>query len=81
VFNIDGINYLYLKRSNLYILGTTRFNVSASLMLDILLRLHKVIKDYCGVFTEESIRKNFILVYEIIDEMIDFGHIQSNSTE
>jgi hypothetical protein len=27
-------------------------------------------QDYCGVLTEESIRKNFILVYELLDEMI-----------
>lgn len=27
-------------------------------------------QDYCGVLTEESIRKNFILVYELLDEVI-----------
>ena len=30
----------------------------------------KVFKDYCGVLTEESIRKNFILIYELVDEMM-----------
>lgn len=30
----------------------------------------QVFKDYCGVLTEESIRKNFILVYELLDEML-----------
>lgn len=43
--------------------------------------MHKVIKDFCGVFTEESLRKNFVLAYEIIDEMVDFGYPQSISTE
>jgi AP-4 complex subunit mu-1 len=41
----------------------------------------KVIKDHCGVLSEESIRKNFVLIYEIIDEMIDFGYPQLSSTE
>ena len=41
----------------------------------------KVIKDYCGILTEESIRKNFILVYELLDEMLDFGYPQITSTE
>ena len=27
-------------------------------------------QDYCGVLTEESIRKNFILIYELLDEMM-----------
>ena len=30
-------------------------------------------KDYCGVLTEESIRLNFVLIYELLDEVIDFG--------
>lgn len=81
VFNIDGINYFYTKRSNLYLMATCRYNISASFAFDILQRLHKVIKDFCGVFTEESLRKNFVLAYEIIDEMIDYGYPQSMSTE
>jgi AP-4 complex subunit mu-1 len=37
-------------------------------------RMMKVFRDYCGVLNEESIRKNFVLIYEIIDEMCDYGH-------
>jgi hypothetical protein len=33
------------------------------------------------VLTEESLRKNFVLVYELLDEMVDFGYGQSTSTE
>ena len=32
--------------------------------------LLQVFRDYCGVLSEESIRKNFILVYELLDEII-----------
>jgi AP-4 complex subunit mu-1 len=41
----------------------------------------KVFKDYCGVLTEESIRKNFILIYELLEEIIDYGYPQVTSTE
>ena len=41
----------------------------------------KVFRDYCGVINEESIRKNFVLIYEIIDEVIDYGHPQLVATE
>lgn len=41
----------------------------------------KVFKDYCGILSEEAIRKNFVLVYELIEEMIDFGYPQITSTE
>lgn len=38
-------------------------------------------KDYCGILTEESIRKNFTLIYELLDEMMDYGYPQITSTE
>ena len=40
-----------------------------------------VCKDYCGILSEEAIRKNFVLVYELLDEMMDFGYPQATSTE
>ena len=58
-----------------------RENLSPSYVIEILLSIIKEIKDFCGVLNEEMIRKNFILVYEIIEEMIDFGYPQSISTD
>lgn len=81
IFNVDGVNYLFVKKSGLFIVCTTKFNVSPSFTLELLDRFAKVFKDYCGVLTEEAIRKNFILVYELLDEMMDYGYPQSTSTE
>ena len=33
-------------------------------------RIAGLSKDYCGVLNEESIRLNFILVYELLDEVL-----------
>ena len=33
------------------------------------------------MLSEESIRKNFILIYELLDEALDYGYPQSTSTE
>lgn len=38
-------------------------------------------KDYCGTLSEEAIRKNFILLYELLDEMMDYGYPQITRTE
>jgi len=59
-----------VKKNGIYFVGTTKFNVSPSFILELMERVSKVFKDYCGVLTEESIRKNFILLYELLDEMI-----------
>lgn len=81
VFNLNGVNYLYLKHNGLYMVFTTESNVSPCFVLELLNRLTKLFKDYCGVLTEESIRVNFVLIYELIDEMMDFGYVQGTSTE
>lgn len=67
---MEGVNYLYVKKSGLYFVCTSKFNVSPSFVMELIGRCTKVFKDYCGVMTEESIRKNFILLYELLDEMV-----------
>ena len=81
VFHSGDITYLFIRRNNLILAATTRYNLSPSGSLELLNRMAKVIKDYCGILTEESIRKNFVLVYELLDEMMDFGYPQTTSTE
>lgn len=81
VFNVDGINFIYLKTSGLYFVFTTKFNVSPNFSIELLSRLAKCFKDYCGLLSEEAIRKNFILVYELLDEVLDYGYPQLTSTE
>lgn len=80
IFNIEGINFAYLKKSSIYVVATTRFNISPSYILELLNRIIVIIKDFCGVINEEVIRKNFVLIYEILDEIIDFGHPQLTNT-
>ena len=80
-FTIDKVHYIYVKSNNLILAATSKFNVSPSMLLELLNRIGKVCKDYLGILNEESIRKNFILVYELLDEMLDFGYPQGTSTE
>lgn len=81
VFAIDGATYLFVRKNGLLFTCVTRFNVSPSTMIELLNRMAKVFKDYCGVLSEEAIRKNFILIYELLDEILDFGYPQGTSTE
>ncbi|KAK9082632.1 hypothetical protein Scep_029103 [Stephania cephalantha] len=81
VFNVDGVNYFHVKVAGLLFVATTRVNSSPSLVLELLQRIARVIKDYLGVLNEDSLRKNFVLVYELLDEVIDFGYVQTTSTE
>lgn len=81
VFNLDGINYFYCRHGSLFLAATSIQNVSPSLVMEVLNRFSRLFKDYCGTLTEESIRKNFVLIYELLDEIMDYGYPQVTSTE
>ena len=53
---------------------------SSSVLCCILFRttvVLQVFKDYFGELEEESIRDNFVVVYELLDETMDFGYPQT----
>eukprot|EP00240_Pyramimonas_obovata_P012524 CAMPEP_0118934656 /NCGR_PEP_ID=MMETSP1169-20130426/13943_1 /TAXON_ID=36882 /ORGANISM="Pyramimonas obovata, Strain CCMP722" /LENGTH=238 /DNA_ID=CAMNT_0006877583 /DNA_START=145 /DNA_END=857 /DNA_ORIENTATION=- len=81
VFHADGVNYFHLKTGGLLFMVTTKKNIAPSFVLELISRVAAVAKDYCGVLTEDALRKNFILVYELLDEMIDYGCPTNTSTE
>lgn len=59
-----------MKIVGLLFVATTRANVSPSLIMELLQRIARVTKDYLGILSEESLRRNFVLVYELLDEVI-----------
>lgn len=80
-FHVDGVQYLHVKAGGLYWVASTRENVSPSLVTELLLRIASICRDYFGYVSEEVIRRNFLLVYELLDEILDYGFPQNSSTE
>jgi len=81
VFHSDGIQYLNVQHNGIYFVITSTMNVSPNLGLEMLSRIVLVVGDFCGSITEEAIRKNFLMIYELIDEMMDFGYPQETTTD
>ena len=71
-----GTTYVYIKYNNLYIMAVTQRNSNAAMILLFLYRMVEVLKDYFRELEEESIRDNFVITYELMDEMMDFGYPQ-----
>ena len=76
IFTEDGCTFAYIKHNNLYLMCVTKRNSNVALALVYLNRLMGVFKDYFGELEEESIRDNFVIIYELMDETMDFGHPQ-----
>ncbi|XP_018655560.1 putative clathrin coat associated protein ap-50 [Schistosoma mansoni] len=50
------------------------------MVFQLLHALLNLMKDYFGRVTEENIKNNFVLIYEILDEVIDYGYGQNTDT-
>ena len=65
----EGVSYLYVQYSNLYLLAVARTDVNATAVLTFLHRLLDVLKHYFTELEEESLRDNFVIAYELLDEV------------
>ena len=59
------------------VLAITDRDVNGTMTLLFLYKLIEVLKQYFGEVCEESIRDNFVIIYELFDEMMDFGYPQT----
>ena len=55
----------------------SRKNANAALMLSFLYKCVEVFTSYFKDLEEESVRDNFVVIYELLDEMMDFGYPQT----
>jgi len=76
VFTVDGVSYIYTQHNNIYIVALTKRNSNVTSIFVFLERLVEIMREYFGVLEEESIRDNFVLIYELLDEVMDFGYPQ-----
>lgn len=69
--------FCYIKCNALYFVASTRSNANVSLIFVFLYKLVNVLKEYFKEVDEESIRDNFVFLYELLDEVLDFGYPQT----
>ncbi|XP_016511163.1 AP-1 complex subunit mu-2-like isoform X1 [Nicotiana tabacum] len=72
----NGVNYMFIQHNNIYLMAASRQNSNAASLLLFLHRVVDVFKHYFEEVEEESLRDNFVVVYELLDEMMDFGYPQ-----
>ena len=58
----------------------TKQNVNAAMVFEFLLKMCDVMQAYFGKISEENVKNNFVLIYELLDELLDFGYPQNTDT-
>ncbi|KAK2989713.1 hypothetical protein RJ640_030206 [Escallonia rubra] len=72
----NGVTYMFIQHNNVYLMTASRQNCNAASLILFLHHVVDVFRCYFEELEEESIRDNFVVVYELLDEMMDFGYPQ-----
>lgn len=76
VFEHQGFVYCHIRHNDVFLVAVSKINTMPLLLLSFLRSAVEVFKQYFNRVTEESVRDNFVVVYELLDEMADFGYPQ-----
>ena len=81
VFRVDDWCFAYIERASMFFIAVTRTNSNVTLLLTFLSSLAKLFEDYLGTLSAESIIDNFSLIYELLDEVMDYGYPQITDSQ
>ncbi|XP_061962896.1 AP-2 complex subunit mu-like isoform X3 [Populus nigra] len=93
VWQIGGCSFFYMRISNVYVVIVVSSNANVACAFKFVVELLTLLFSGCmqavalfksyfgGAFDEDAIRNNFVLIYELLDEIMDFGYPQNLSPE
>lgn len=72
----DDVTFVFIKFANLYVVSTTNKNSNVMMITVFMHTFCKILMHYFKELEEESIKDNFVIIYELFDEVMDFGYPQ-----
>ncbi|CAL6319568.1 unnamed protein product [Bathycoccus prasinos] len=76
---VGQIRFMFIRVANVYVCAATKLNVNVSMCFAFLKSAIGTFQSYFGKVNENNIRANFVLMYELFDEMCDNGYPQITS--
>ncbi|KZS90031.1 clathrin adaptor mu subunit [Sistotremastrum niveocremeum HHB9708] len=81
VITLGSTSFFHVRVNNLYVMAVSKNNANAALVFEFCYRFIAICKSYFGKIDEESVKGNFVLIYELIDEILDFGYPQNSEAD
>lgn len=79
---IGGVTFLFIRHDGVYVVAAVKeVNVDCALVYETLYRIVSMFDDYLGAFDDDAVMGNFVLIYELLDELIDYGYPQHTGPE
>lgn len=76
VFTEKDITYIWIKVNNIFVVSVAKGNPNVAMVLTFLYKVRDVFCSYFKELEDESLRDNFVITYELLDEMMDHGYPQ-----
>ena len=80
-FTIKNVHYIWIKHQNIYLVAVGKRNINVALTFSFLYKLKDILKEYFNVLEEETVKDNFVLIYELLDEIMDHGYPQTTESK
>lgn len=81
ILRLGEVAFMYIKHNNLYLVATSKKNANVALIFAFMHKIVTVFSEYFKELEEESIRDNFVIIYELLDELMDFGYPQTTDSK
>lgn len=82
VKQVGSATFFHILSGTIFVVAVTNQNANVSSIFEILHKLVEIFKAYFdNKFDEAAIRNNFVLIYELLDEIVDNGHPQITTIE
>jgi len=82
VIYFNGSSYFYIKQKDLFIIVSTKGNPNVPMVFQFLYQFLNICKAYFAQeLNDNTVRKNFVLIYELLDEILDYGVPQITEPE
>lgn len=77
VRTLGSTSFQYIRHNDIYILACVKGNSNSMLAMNFLTQIASLLQSYFGgECNEQAIKNNFVLIYELLDEVLDFGYPQ-----
>lgn len=76
VLTDKDVTFIWIRVNNIYMVAVAKGNPNVALVLTFLFKMKNVFESYFKELEDESLRDNFVVTYELLDEMMDFGYPQ-----
>ncbi|KAJ3069561.1 hypothetical protein HDU98_007381 [Podochytrium sp. JEL0797] len=81
ITNVGSTSFFHHKHENIYVVAVTKLNANAAFVFEYLYKVVEIGKSYFGKLDEQAVKANFTLIYELLDEICDFGFPQITEPE